>query len=85
MLRRLRRRADTFNDHQEYLGDKRRGLTRTRQKLCNQYTRTPVYSPPSDYSRKSVRSTSREHDRTDSGKRLSFVLDERADRHRVRR
>jgi ribosomal protein L32 len=72
MLRRLRRRADTSNDHQEYLEGKRCSLTRTRQKLSHRYTLTTVCSPPSDYSRESVRSNSRERDRTDSGKRLSI-------------
>jgi len=72
MLRRPRRRADTSNDHQEYLGEKRRGLTRTRQKLRHRYTLTPACSLPSDYSRESVRSNSREQGSTDSGKRLRF-------------
>jgi hypothetical protein len=33
MLRRPRRRAGTSNDHQQYLEDKKHGLTRMRQKL----------------------------------------------------
>jgi cytochrome b561 len=73
MLRRPRQRADTSNDHQEYLGEKRRGLTRTRQKLRHRCTLTPACSLPSDYSRESVRSNSQEQGRTDSGKRLSSI------------
>src|SRR5271167_3040351 len=62
-----------FHDHDEISRKQKRGLTRTRQKFRHRYTITPACSSSPDHSRESVRTTSREQDRTDSRKRFSTV------------